>query len=178
MKILGILILLVFVSACDNQTNEVDLFSAKDLECIDEEGMSHEECNGVDDTLLELSITGSTEVNVASSTTDLEFGGECNEGGFLFDEQAGTANRVVWQIVDVNQRVVQDSTIEQLNSTCINGKFSVYVRLPFAGLRVAADANSQRMEHELQIRMEGIKEGQIYRNPSMAEKVILLRPLL
>lgn len=82
----------------------------------------------VNNLSLRANLSGTTEFRVPVGLADFDIGGDCNEGGFLL-------NTIRWELY-LNNIKVRDSNMAgsggpglASNSTCINGRFRVYVNL-------------------------------------------------
>ncbi len=126
---------------------------------------SGEECVQKNADLLDLTINHQGEIRVASTTSRLDIGGECNEGGY-------PVNSMVWEVYNENNpnSIVFGSLTNAagVEFKCINGRFSTQVHLPTP------------VSMPLIVWIELIAfddEGNEVRNTLQARKSVFVRPL-
>lgn len=119
---------------------------------------------------LEVDLTVGGAYTVTTGTQAFSLGGYCNEAGF-------PRNKIIWTLM-VNTAAVRTSQSLGLVSSCVNGRFSIYVDLSAAraGLMDPAQSNA-RVQHYLDVEIIGIDSKNLeHRNNSGALKRVILNP--
>lgn len=156
----GVAVLLTYFTNCDVYS-ENNLFAELTTRCVDTD-----DCINQSSEFMELKINSENNLPIGPAETEFDVGGDCNEGGYI-------QNVIIWELF-LDNTMIQTSQFLGLNGLCVNGRFSMRVRLVRPGLQ---DTGGVRREHRLEVEIVGMDaEGQIFKNPLLARKNITLVP--
>ncbi len=162
LNLINLGLLFHFVS-CDVYSDNKSFVESESL-CSDSNS-----CSPASSDLLELQINTENNYPIASTVSEFQVGGNCNEGGF-------SQNIVVWELYLDNVKLGNSQDLG-LSSKCDMGRFSVRVRLPKAGLYDNTTPTPIRREHTLVVQLEVYDEtGTLVSNALMGKKSITLTP--
>lgn len=145
-------LLLTQFNNCGNVAQSVDgLQFASLVNC------ANSDCVTPDSSALRVQANvGNGNYPVPASLTEFNIGGECNEGGFRY-------NQIHWDLV-LNGAVVRNSSQNivgaPVEEVCVNGRFRIYVYLgPLTGIdpvdRTGLNTGSGRSNYNLYITIYG-----------------------
>lgn len=120
---------------------------------------------------------------VLSTASYLNVAGECNEGGY-------PDSVITWNLYeDQSIKASSDENPEAYQGKCVNGRFSIKVRIVhnygteaapdnYYGLQIPPRAGNTFKSHLLEVELYGVDEnGTAIKNPSLAPESIWLVPI-
>jgi len=160
----GIAFLLIIFTNCDVYS-ENNLFAEVDMNCIDTG-----DCDEKSSEYLELRINSLNNFPLKSDQTTFDIGGECNEGGY-------SRNEIIWELYRTDgSGPIRNSSTYSLNGTCINGRFSIQVKLSNPTLEENSGTGN-RAAHRLYVEIVGIDGNKRFKNSLLGRKSIVLIPV-
>lgn len=147
----GVLVLLQF-SNCDGQSFDSGLYDELNSTCEDSGSCDEDNSNFLD---LQFTVENPLKTNNAPSVL---VAGECNDGSFL-------RNRIVWELLDLNGRVVKTPPSGGSEGECARARFQFYVDT------VGLAQGRYRLDAEI-IGLD--KEGREYRNAQFGRRSLEL----
>lgn len=129
------------------------------------------ECDASAADALEVEMNTGGAYGVATGIQAFNLGGYCNEASF-------PRNKIIWELY-VNTALVRSSQNLGVNTSCMNGRFTIYVDLSAARAGLANPAQSNtRVQHFLDIEIIGIDNKNLeHRSNYNSRKRVVLNPI-
>jgi len=172
-------LLLQFNNCSQYKQGSEDLLSSSVLDCDDDCVIQN-----TDNLQIKVNLGGNgAEYSVPYGLTEWNLGGDCNEGGFLF-------NTIRWELM-LNGTKVRDSGMtgmagaNTVHSRCLNGRFLLYINLSSisqdpvnrSGLFTGSGANRASYDLYIEVYGQDSVSGPLYRNPLVGRTRISLLPI-
>ena len=155
-----------------SQFNNCDNFSASNTSSmLSSECVGSTDCYTQSADALEVDMNTGGAYGVSTGIQAFYLGGYCNEAGF-------SRNKIIWELY-VNTALVRASQNLGVNTSCVNGRFTLYIDLSAAraGLMNPAQSNA-RVQHYLDVEIIGIDNKNLeHRSNFNSRKRVILNPI-